>query len=561
MKDKLLNKILILSLIIFLGAIAFFIYFVYFRPVPAEGLKIGFSGPNEVLALENYDYQVLVENGSNKKLTDVVLKISLTDGAFFKDKIEEKDLSLFLGDLDPKQTSQQNLSLFFLNAGDLKETIKFSLNYKIENKNYIFTKEEAFSILVKHPPIKAQIFLPTKIYVNQEFQTSFRLTNLTKQKLNNIKVTIEVPSGYLLTSSFPKSENLYWEFSSLDQNEAKDISLIGQIQDPKSLGIFSIKIDFSFQGLSFSLLKEIAKINVLENPVVFYIKSIPESQSIRIGSSLFYEITLENKSQTNLENGEVKIIFDGPFDFYSLNTDGYLNESDNALYWNPRNKQELLILKPGDKVKFNFSIALFQSYPILSSTNKNFRVKIRAEFRTPSIPTEVETSGKEYYVFQEDEKKIIGDIFIDQKLVYRDPNFSPKGPFPLLANQSTNLVWHLKIKSIGEDFNNFTISTKLPFGVNFTGKVGGDAILENTRYDPKTGAFIYNLNTVPANLGYLSKEMDLAFQLSVEPPANINPGIFIIIPDVQYSAIGSFSQNQINKTLQPIRGSQILYQQ
>jgi len=560
MKDKLLNKILILSLVIFLGAIAFFIYFVYFRPVPAEGLKIGFSGPNEVLALENYDYRVLVENGSNKKLTDVVLKISLPDGAFFKDKIEEKDLSLFLGDLEPKQTFQQNLSLFFLNAGGLKETIKFSLNYKIENRDYVFSKEEIFSILVKNSPIKAQIFLPTKIYVNQEFQADFRLVNLTKQKLNNLKVKVEVPSGYVLSSSFPKSENFYWEFAGLDQNETKAISLIGRIQDHKSLGIFSVKIDFSFEGLSFSLPKEIAKINVLENPVVFDIKSTPTDQSISIGSILFYEITLENKSQTTLENGEVKIIFTGPFDLYSLNTDGYFNEFDKAIYWNPRNKQELLSLKPRDKVKFNFSITLFQSYPILGETNKNFTAKIRVEFRTPSIPVEVETLSKEYYVFQEDEKKIIGDIFGDQKLVYRDPNFSSQGPFPLTFNQPTTLVWHLKIRSIGEDFDNFTINTKLPFGVNFTGKVGGDAILDNVKYDPKTGAFIYNLSKLPANLGYVDKEMDLAFQLIVEMPANVDQKSFIIIPQVQYSARGSFSQSQINKTLREITVSQALYQ-
>jgi len=558
MKDKLLNKILIFSVVIFVIAIFLFIYFAYFKPTPAEGLKINFIGPNEVSALENYNYKVFIENGSNKKLTDVILKISLTEGAFFQNKTE-KEMSLSLGELEPGKSSEQDLNLFFLNSGNLKETIKFNLNYKIENKDYIFTKEDNFSVLVKNPPIKAQIFLPTKIYVNQEFQTNFRLINLTNKKLNNIKVKIEVPSNYLLTSSLPKSENLYWEFSGLDPNETKDISLIGQIQDSKSSGIFGIKVDFYFQNFYFSLPKEIAKINILENPVVFYIKSTPDAKSVPIGSSLFYEITLENRSQSILENGEVKIIFDGPFDFRSLNTDGYFDEFEKAIYWRPRNKPELLTLKSGDKVKFDFSIALFQSYPILGKDSKNFYAKIRAEFRTPSIPAEVETVGKGYYVFQEDEKKIIGDILIDQTLVYHDPNFISQGPFPLEQNQPTALVWHLKIKSIGEDFNNLIISTKFPIGVNFTGKVGGDAILDNVKYDPKTGSFLYTINKLPANLGYLEKEMDLAFQLIVEPPANIEPERFVIIPEVQYSSIGDFSQGQINKKIYEIRGEQVLY--
>jgi len=561
MKEKVLNKVLIFSFFIFVFAIGFFIYFVYFRPTPAVGLKINFLGPNEVLSLENYNYQIEIVNGSNKKLTDVTLKISLPDGAFLTNNPQEKDVSLFLGDIEKNQSLKQNLDLFFINAGGLKETLKFVLNYKVENRNYVFAKEENFFVLVKSPPIKTQIFLPTKAYTNQEFQINFRIINLTKQKLSNIKVSSDVPSGYLLTSSFPSSENFYWEFNFLNPGETKDISLIGQIQDSKSSGIFSIKTDFSFQNFSFSLSKEIAKINILENPVVFYIKSTPENKNVSIGSNIFYEITLENKSQSTLENNEVNFFFNGPFDFSSLNSEGYFNEFNKSLYFNARNKNELLSLKPGDKVQFRFSISLFKSYPILGETNKNFLAKIRAEFRTRSIPIEIEEAGKEYVVFQEDEKRIIGDFNLESKLVYQDPNFISTGPFPFQPNQPTTLVWYIKIRSIGEDFDNFTLSTRFPIGVNFTGKIGSDAILDNLKYDSKTGAFVYYLNKLPANLGYTQKEIDLAFQLIIEMPANITDiNNFIIVPQVEASALGSFSQSEIRKTLKEITGSQVLYQ-
>ena len=560
MKGKILNKILGFSFLVFIFTIGFFIYFIFFRPTPAAGLNINFFGPNEVLSLENYNYQVEVVNGSNKKLTDVTLKIFLPEGAFFVDKPQEKDASLFLGTLEKGQSSKQNLDLFFINAGGIKETLKFVLNYKIENRNYVFAKEENFSVLVKSPPVNIQIFLPTKAYINQEFQANFRLINLSKQKLSNIKVSIEVPSGYLLTSSFPSGENFYWEFNFLNPGETKNISLIGQIQNLKSSGIFSIKTDFSFQNLSFSLPKEIAKINILESPVVFYLSSTPESKSLPIGSSLFYKITLENKSQSILENGEVKIIFYGPFDLSSLNSDGYLNEFDRVLYFNPRNKPGLLSIKPGDRLEFNISISLFQSYPILGENNKNFSVKIRAEFRTPSIPVEIEEGGKEYVVFQEEEKRIIGNFDVESKLVYQHPDFVSQGEWPLKPNLPTTLVWNLKIRSIGEDFDNFTLATRFPMGVNFTGKVGGDAILDNLKYDPKTGAFVYNLSKLPANLGYTQKEIDLAFQLIVEMPANVDMGNFIIIPQAEVSATGSFSQSNVRKTLREIAANQVFYQ-
>jgi len=559
MFERLTKKILKLSFLFFIIAISLFIYFVFLRSSPIESLRINLKGPNEVLTLETYDYQIEIINNSNKKLTDASIKIVLSSGTFMEDNIQKKEISLFLGDIEEKQTIK-GLKLFFINPGDMKENIKAILNYKIKKEGQVFAKEENFDVLVKYPPIKAQIQLPTKVYVNKEFSATFHLINLTKKKLTNIRVSIDVPSGYLLTSSLPiKDKDFYWQFESLDAGETKTISLIGQIQDPKSLGIFSVKTDFSFQNFTYSLTKEIAKVNVLESPVVFYLKSIPESQNINIGSVLFYEVTLENRSHTSLDDGEIRIKLSGNFDFKSLRTDGFFDEFTNTIYFNARNKKELLSLAPGDKVKVEFSISLFRSYPILGESDKNFSVKVRAEYRTKSIPMEIEEGLNEYVVFQEDEKKIIGDIEVGSKLVYKDPVFASQGSFPLQPNQPTTLTWHIIIKSIGEDFENFTLLTRFPFGVNFTGKVGGDAILDNLKYDPKTGAFVYNLNKIPANVGYTQKEIDLAFQLIVEMPANVE-GYFVIIPETKISANGSFSGAAIRKTIGEITSSDVLYQ-
>ncbi len=555
-KGDILNKILILSIFLFIFSSGFLIYSLFFKPTPVKGLKINLIGANEVNSLENYNYQVEIINNSNQRLTDTNLKISLSNGAFFVDR-NEKEFSLFMDELEPKKSYKQNFELFFLNEGGLRENIKITLSYRIENKSYVFEKEENFSVFVKNPPIKVQIYLPEKVYVNQQFQASFRILNLTNRKLNNLKISIEPPSSFILSSAFPQSENFYWQFPTINPLETKDISLVGQIQNIQSSGIFGVKVNFDFQNSTYSLVKEIAKINLLENPVSFEIKTTPIAESIPIGSNIYYEITLENKSQTLLENNEVRVYFDGPFDFSSLNTDGYFSQLDNILYFNARNKPELLKLNPGDKVKFNFSISLYQSYPILGEKNKNFSAKIKVEFRSPTIPTEVETAGKEYVVFQENEKKIIGNIYASQEVVYNDKYFPGTGPLPLQANQATTLAWHIKIKTIGEDFENFNLNTKLPAGVNLTGKVGGDAILDNLKFDPKTGLFIYSLNNLPANLGYLEKEIDLVFQIIVVPPANIDLSNFMIIPQVQYTAKGIFSKTQINNNLRAITSGEI----
>ncbi len=560
MSEKFLNKLLIFSLVIFIFSISFLIYTIYFKTKPLSGIKINFSGINEVISLEDYNYQIEITNNSNKKLFNTNLKIQLSEGAYSKDNLQQKEFSIFIGDLDIKQTFKKEINLFFVNKENTKENINLTFNYQLENKKYTFSEEKNFEILIKSSPIKVQILSPSKIYLNQQFQTNLKIINITQQQINNIKIFLEQPSNYVLNYSFPKSENFYWEFSYLQPQEVKMISLIGQIQDLKSSGIFSVKVNFNFNNLNFSLPQEIIKIEVLDNPVSLSIKSTPPNKSLPINSTIFYEVVLENKSQTVLENGEFKVNFDGYFDFSTVNSNGFFNILEKTLYFNSRNTPELVSFKPGDKIKFYFSIALPKVYPDIENDKKNFSNKIKFEYYSPTIPVEVEIGTKEYKVVQEDEIKISGDYFVDSYLVFKDKIFNNIGTFPLEYNQPTNLTWHIKIKTIGEDFDNFSLSTKLPAGVYFTGKVGGDALLENVNYDAKTGAFIYNINKLPANLGYTKPEIDLAFQLLVEIPANISISNFVIIPKIDISAIGSFSKSEIKKNINEITVTKVLYQ-
>lgn len=562
MRGKILNKILLGAILIFVVVLIIFLYTVYFRPMPVVGLKINLIGPNEVAPLENYNYKIAVENNSNKNLVYVTLKVILSEGIFFSQDYQGKDLSLSLGKIESKNKAEQNLSLFFLNEGNFKENIKFILTYKIEDRAYIFEKEEDFSILVKNAPIQSQIFLPLKAYVNQEFQTSFKIINLTNKTLENVRVKIDVPSNFLTVSTFPKNDSLYWEFPKLEPKEIKEISLIGQVQSIKSSGIFSVQTDFAYDNKNFSLPKEIAKMNLLDNPVSININISPTAESVPIGSNLLYEINLKNKSQTILDDASVKVKFTGPFDLSSLKSDGSFSQLDQILSWTSREKLELLHLKPGDEVKLRFSISLFNSYPILNTeannNAKNFLAKVRVEFKTPTIPAEVEENFKEYIVYQEIEKKIAGRLELENKLLYGDVFFEGAGPFPLANEQPTTLSWHIIVKTIGEEFDNFTLNTNLPPGVNLTGRVAGDAIADNLRFDPKTGIFSYSLNHLTANLGYTQKELDLVFEVIVTPPALAKTEDLVIIPPVQYSAVGSFSKTEFNGSLKEIRSKDVL---
>jgi hypothetical protein len=101
---------------------------------------------------------------------------------------------------------------------------------------------------------------------------------------------------------------------------------------------------------------------------------------------------------------------------------------------------------------------------------------------------------------------------------------------------------------------------KLPPYVNFTGKVAGDALGENFSYDTKTGEFSYFISSLPANLGYTEKEIDLAFQIVVLSPANLDPRYLELIPSFGYKVTSVFTNTNFTGSTQSINASEIIYE-
>lgn len=561
--NKIINRLLIFSGLIFLTSIIIFLGFNLVKKEPVKELKTNIFGPREVNSLEENIYTIEVNNYSSQYLTDVNLNVFLTDGIYFKDE-DTKEKTFSLGNLEPNTSTKIYLNLNFINEGDKDEEIRVVLRYKIKNKPYVFEKEEKFSVLVKNPPIVIIPEIPSKVFVFQPIQLNFKIINTSKEVLKNFKIKIDIPKEFILENSLPplNDKETEWFLGELKQGESQTVSLFGKFNDTSLYPFFYPKISFGWKDQVFVLTQKGYKINLLESPVSITIQSYPSSKSIYPGTGLNYTILIKNNSKITLRENIVKVTFNELFDLNSVNvSNGYYSTLDKAIYFNSRYEPKLLELNPGDIVKLNFSARLINSYPILGEKNKNFVSKVFVEFKTPSIPPEIrEIFPGEYSLKIEDEKYYIGKYEITSFLVYKDNLFENSGPFPLVNEMPTTFSWYIKIKTIGEDFENFSFSGKLPPYVNFTGKVGGDTYSENFKFDNKNGDFSYNLNFIPANTGYQTKELELVFQIIVIPPANLSTQFLEIMPGVKYQISGSFTKTNFSGVLDEITANEIVYE-
>ena len=560
--QKIINKLLFFSFFLFILVFSIFVISNFFSKKPPQELNFNIIGPLEVNSLEESLFSVKINNFSLHELSDVNLSIFLSEGVYFLDS-EEKERVFNLGEIKSNTSTELYFNLIFLNEGDNKEKIKAILRYKLKTKPYVFEDSKEFSVLVKNSPLIVITSLPEEIYTFQPFESKISILNSSFENLNDINIKITPPQEFEFLESQPPSENMEWNFIEIKPKEKKEISFLGNFKNLPLFPFFDVKVSFSWRGKSFSLNPQTFKFSIKENPIKIEIISNPRGESVNLGSYISYILKIKNKGDIVLRENQVRITFSELFDIKSVSfgKNAYFSSIDNAIYFNSRYEPKLLEIKPGEEVNLNFSARLFNSYPILGEKNKNFTSKVFIEFKTPSIPPQVKSFyTNEFVIKLEDTKKIIGKFEIDSFLVYKDNLIQNTGPFPLQREIPTTLTLHFKIKTLGEDFKDFYISGKLPPYVNFTGKIAGDALGENFSYDNKTGEFSYFISSLPANLGYTEKELDLAFQIIVLSPANLDPQYLELIPSFNYKVTSSFTNTNFTGFTQSINASEIIYE-
>jgi len=561
---KLLNTLLVVSLVIFIISLGIFVAVTTFKKEPPKEFSLNIYGPLEVNSLEEKIYTISLDNFSSQDLTDVNLTVILSEGVYFAND-DSKEKSFSIGELEHNTSTQVTLNLIFLNEGNKEEKVKTVLRYKLKNRNYTFETSKDYSVLVKNPPLSVIPYLPSKIFVYQPLEVSFKISNISYENLNNVKVKFNLPNEFELSDL---SRELLGDqneifLGDLRAGESKNIVLVGKFNNVSLYPFFYLTLSFNWRGQSFSLAQKPYKLEIEPSPVVVTIETSPRDKNVYLGQSLGYTITITNRSKIPLKENIVTVTFNELFDPSRVYVNqGYYSTIDQKIYFTSRYEPKLLEIKPGESVKLHFGLNLIRSYPILGDKNKNFVSRVNIEFRTPTILPEIKSyglGGEEGYVLSlSDEKKIIGRFEISSFIVYRDKFFNNQGPFPLVSETPTNFSLHIKIKTIGEDFENLSLKGKLFPYVNFTGEVAGDAIKENFSYDPRTGEFSYFVKSIPANTGYDSPELDLVFQITVLPPYGYSLVGLEIGPSINYQITSSFTKINFSGYLDSISSFEIL---
>jgi hypothetical protein len=546
-----IKKIFIIVFLLFLISGGVFSYIYYFRAIYIRGISFDIIGPNEVNSLNPYEYKIKISNNSNIIVKDVYVDLNLDEGIYNYDDLESEGLSYSIGELMPKETKEISFKLIFIGKTNENLSIKGDLIYKTPNKNQTFNINKEFIVTIKKEPISYQFFVPSQVFVNEPFMISFKFNNNSSQNFD-FNLDFQPDNNFEFVSISPPPQEgtrFRWNFNNISPGNNYEINIVGKFTSFINKPILYFYPRIIFKNKTFKLKDYTLSLNIIESPIILTINTNKDGELVNLGDNVVYTINWQNKSRISLNNVQIKVYLEGYFDMESLSTDGYFSPLENSIVWNAQNKPELYNLQPNSSGALNFSIRSKKKY---EAGSKDLFLKVKAVLETTSIPPEVQILSNKLSIETQDTKIIAGNINIKPFITYYDDNFSNIGVFPLEKGKETTLSFYIDILTIGEDFEDIILKTKIPIGVKLTGNFTINIDPNNLQYNEETGEFIYRIDALSNGYGDIYGPYRLGFQISVLPPLYGEFKNFVVIPKITLTAKGKYSKKSFEVKTSPI---------
>jgi len=282
--------------------------------------------------------------------------------------------------------------------------------------------------------LRLEIEGPETITTNETFEYKIAYDNIGEVDLNNCKLTVQYPHGFILESSAPESGNHRWELGNLYTYDKGEIVIKGKIIDDTDIEQ-KLVVNFNFQPSNFhsDFTKSAHFSTVLEKPEMEIISS--QLANVSLGQKFEIKAKIDNKSEIAFENIRISFVF--PESFEIENQSPETDEENTWVFEDllERNQSPEILVSGAFKNDLTFSNQ--------ESREQNFAI-------TVSIPD----ADEQYHVIEEKEFTI---KIIDQAIAtYLIINGSSENKNIELEN---NLTFSLILKNNGDQtFEN--ISTR-----------------------------------------------------------------------------------------------------
>jgi hypothetical protein len=540
---------------VLLVIIALSVFYVY--QISKRSLVLELNAPKEVLIGVPFELRAELSNQSGKTLKDVMLTVTLPDGAVFVGSGEDKTIvQKNFGDLGEGSLVSETYQVVFLKGRDSQKKLRATVSYLPANLGSRFESYKEAEVAIRDAGVAVELVGPPSVLNSEEFELDVIYRNVSDVDFTDLELKLEYPANFsFLSATVPPDKGKdTWLLGDLRKGSEGTFSIRGNvIGAPESSVEFKTNLKTTLGGRQYDLETKPFQLTIAPSPLSLIINLNDKADYIvKPGDSLNYVISYVNNTDTALRAVTIRAQLVGEmFDFNYLNTDAIFRPEDNTLIWNSQNNPSLGTIVPNSAGFVKFSIKAKEQYPIRRFGDKNFVLKINAEIESPTVPASLK--AVKTFNIAKLESKVSGNIKIGSRAYFRDAasGIINKGAMPPRANQPTNFTVHWLLENFASDVSNLEIRAVLPAGVKFTG-VAKSSFAPQPFYDEKDNQMVWQIDKLPANKGAIDEPVEAIFQIEAAPSGDFIGKYFPILGETTLRAVDNFTNEEIIRTAAPL---------
>lgn len=523
-------KILIASLVFFLGASSLAFYRLYWgsNTISANNIEVEMIGPVSVSGGERMSLDIKVNNNNKIDLKGTSIQVDYPEGARSMEdlKTELKRSRDALGDIPQGGSLSKRVEAVLFGEENSKKEIKVTVEYRIQGSSAIFYKEKIYEVVISDSPVNIEVSGLKEINANQSMDFTVTIASNSSNPIRNLLLKAEYPFGFIFSNSDQRPispNNDVWQIGDLSPREKKSVRIYGKLggQDGEEKVLrftAGIADDKDEQAIATPLVTSLAAISI-KKPFIGIELALDGSSANEFVSKssrlIRADVVWKNNLTTPIEDAEIQIKFKGDIlNKSSVAVDGgFYRSVDNTIIFNKTNNPSLALVGPGDTGNLSFSFGILNPYSgsgsLLKNPSLNLDVSANGKrLQGDNVPQEVLYSATRIV-------KVVTDARLSSQAVHSSGPFQNTGPMPPKADKETTYTVIWTVTNTSSKVKNGKVSATLPIYTKWLSKISPDS--ENISFNAENSQVVWDLGNVEAGAGIDSQAREVAFQISFLP--------------------------------------------
>lgn len=539
---------------------AYYFYYNYYLPSGADAstVDIALDAKTEVVAGEEFFYEITYRNPMNVAITNVVIELKYPDNFIFSDSqpeaSNEKSTQWRIDRVGPQSTEKIKVKGCLVGPEGYTGLLLATMAFEPENFSSEFKKEKNITTSIQDIGLNIDFDYSSNALVGEKDKVFVQVNAKEKSFFNNFRLSTDIPENAEINNIEKEDENALafedirpgvWKINEIT-NDKKYLP-IEIIFKEKTEEKEKLKFVFEYSkdddSSLYNFYEEEIEFEVMKSDLnlALIINGARSDQGVNFGDTLNYSIVYNNKGEAAMKDVVIMAVMESDFlDWTSLVDESAGTEKGNTITWTKNEIEGLAEIAPGDEGSIDFSIKMLGLGDAM--TDSEFQVKSYAQFNIEEIEDGAEP--------QEDNKsntiinKINSDLSLKEAVRYFNDDNIPvgTGPHPPLAGEETTYKVYWEIDNNLHELEDLKTELSLPDKVFWDGKDRSTA--GEIKYDPDLNKITWEIGRLPITVFQANAE----FSIKIKPTEEDKNKIMVLYSGTKVSAVDSETEAELSIT-------------